>query len=67
MTALAGITDRQRTFANSIAFGVLGAGLVYLGRRVRPGIVATIASTAGYTLLSRSITTVVGTALAPED
>jgi hypothetical protein len=67
MTALDTVTDRQRSIASSIAFGVLGAGLVFIGRRTKPGIVATIATTAGYTLLTRGIGAVVSAVLEPAE
>jgi len=60
------MTGRQeQSIASTLAFGLLGAGLVYFGRRANPGILATIATTAGYGLVTKAISTAVFAALAP--
>ena len=42
------MTGRQeQSIASTLVFGILGAGLVYYGRRANPRILTTIASTAG--------------------
>jgi hypothetical protein len=60
------MASRQEQFiASTLAFGLLGAGLVYFGRRANPGILATVATTAGYGLVTKAVSTVVFAALAP--
>jgi hypothetical protein len=60
------MTDRQdQSIASTLAFGLLGAGLVYFGRRANPGILATVATTAGYGLVTKAVSTAVFAALAP--
>lgn len=60
------MTGRQpQTIASTIAFGLLGAGLVYFGRRANPGILATIATTAGYGLVTKAVSAAVVAALSP--
>ena len=53
--------------ATTLAFGILGAGLVYLGRRANPGIIATIATTAGYGLVTKAVTAAVYATLSPSE
>ena len=55
----------EQPIASTLAFGILGAGLVYLGRRANPGILATVATTAGYGLITKSVSAIVVAALAP--
>lgn len=57
----------QETIATTLAFGILGAGLVFFGRRANPGIVATLATTTGYGLLTKAISAGVLAALAPSE
>jgi hypothetical protein len=57
--------NQQQSIASTLAFGLLGAGLVYFGRRANPGILATVATTAGYGLVTKAVSTVVFAALAP--
>jgi hypothetical protein len=60
------MTGRQdQSIASTLAFGLLGAGLVYFGRRANPGILATVATTAGYGLVTKAVSTAVFAALAP--
>ena len=60
------MTGRQdQSIASTLAFGLLGAGLVYFGRRANPGILATVATTAGYGLVTRAVSAAVLAALAP--
>jgi hypothetical protein len=56
---------QQQTIASTLAFGLLGAGLVYYGRRANPGLLATLATTAGYGLVTKAISSAVFAALAP--
>ena len=58
--------NTQQTIASTIAFGLLGAGLVYLGRRARPGLLPSLATTVGYGLVTRAISTAVFAALDPD-
>jgi hypothetical protein len=55
----------EQSIASTLAFGILGAGLVYYGRRASPGILATVASTAGYGLVTKAVSAVVFAALSP--
>ncbi|WP_263353557.1 hypothetical protein [Acidicapsa acidisoli] len=60
------MTGRQdQSIASTLAFGLLGAGLVYFGRRANPGILATVATTAGYGLVTKAVSAAVFAALAP--
>jgi len=62
------MTGRQEpSIASTLAFGLLGAGLVYFGRRANPGILATVATTAGYGLVTKAVSAVVVAALAPSN
>jgi hypothetical protein len=62
------MTGRQGQFlASTIAFGALGAGLVYLGRRANPGILAGIVTTAGYGLVTKAVSAAVFAALDPSE
>jgi hypothetical protein len=54
-----------RTIASTIAFGLLGAGLVYYGRRANPGILSTIATTTGYGLVTKAVSSAVFAVLSP--
>ncbi len=57
--------NRTQTIASTLAFGLLGAGLVYYGRRAEPGFLTTVASTVGYGLVTKAVSTAVFAALAP--
>jgi hypothetical protein len=57
----------DQSIASTLAFGLLGAGLVYYGRRANPGILASIATTAGYGLITKAISSAVVAALAPSE
>jgi hypothetical protein len=60
------MTGRQeQSIASTLVFGILGAGLVYCGRRANPGILATVASTVGYGLVTKAISAAVFAALDP--
>ena len=60
------MTERlDQSIASTLTFGLLGAGLVYFGRRANPGILATVATTAGYGLVTKAVSTAVFAALAP--
>ena len=56
---------QEQSIASTLAFGLLGAGLVYYGRRANPGLLATLATTAGYGLVTKAISSAVFAALAP--
>lgn len=58
---------QEQSIASTLAFGLLGAGLVYYGRRANPGILATLVSTAGYGLVTKAISAAVLAALAPSE
>lgn len=62
---MTGVASKQQQIATTIAFGLLGAGLVYLGRRARPGILASLATTAGYGMVTRAVSTTVLAVLDP--
>jgi hypothetical protein len=60
------MTGRQeQSIASTLVFGILGAGLVYCGRRANPGILATVASTVGYGLVTKAVSTAIFAALDP--
>ena len=56
---------QEQCLASTLAFGLLGAGLIYFGRRASPGLLATVASTAGYGLVTKAVSAAVFAALAP--
>jgi hypothetical protein len=56
---------QEQPIASTLALGLLGAGLVYYSRRANPGILATVASTAGYGLVTKAISAAVFAALSP--
>jgi len=56
---------QEQPIASILAFGLLGAGLVYFGRRANPGIVATLATTAGYGFVTKAVSAAVIAVLAP--
>jgi hypothetical protein len=63
---MAGEAGKQEpSIATTLAFGLLGAALVYYGRRANQGIFATIATTAGYGLVTKAVSAAVIAALAP--
>jgi hypothetical protein len=60
------MTGRQeQSIASTLALGLLGAGLLYYGRRANPGILTTIASTAGYGLVTKAVSAAIFAVLAP--
>jgi hypothetical protein len=61
-----GEANREQ-IATTLAFGLLGAGLVYLGRRARPGFLSSLAATAGYGMVTRAVSTAVLAALSPSE
>ncbi len=58
---------QEQSIASTLAFGILGAALVFYGRRANPGILATVATTVGYGLVTKAISTAVFAALDPSD
>jgi hypothetical protein len=56
---------QEQSIASTLAFGILGAALVYYGRRANPGFLTTVASTAGYGLVTKAVSAAVFAALAP--
>jgi hypothetical protein len=56
---------QELSIASTLAFGILGAGLIYYGRRANPGILATVATTAGYGLVTKAVSTAVIAAISP--
>ncbi len=59
------ISQQEQSIASTLALGLVGAGLVYFGRRANPGILSTVASTVGFGLLTRAISTTVVAVLSP--
>jgi uncharacterized membrane protein len=57
--------NQERSIASTVAFGILGAGLVYYGYRTKPGILATLATTIGGGLITKAVSSTVFAALAP--
>jgi hypothetical protein len=58
---------QELSISSILAFGLLGAGLVYFGRRTNSGIVATVASTAGYGLITKAVSTALVAILEPAE
>ena len=56
---------QEQCTVSILAFGLLGAGLIYFGRRASPGILATVASTAGYGLVTKAVSATIFAALGP--
>jgi hypothetical protein len=56
---------QEQCIATTLAFGLLGAGLIFFGRRTNPGIIATLATTAGYGLVTKAVSAAVSAALEP--
>jgi len=61
------MTDQSNkgSIASTALYGILGAGLLYYGRTSKPGIRATLATTAGLSLITKAVSSVVIAALAP--
>ncbi|WP_263359376.1 hypothetical protein [Acidicapsa ligni] len=60
------MADKQeQSIVSTLAFGLIGASLVFYGRRANPGILATLASTAGYGLVTKAVSAAVFAALGP--
>ncbi len=57
-------TDAEKTIVSTIIAGLIGAGLIYYGRRNK-GLLAAISTTAGVSLLTKAVSSGVGTALTP--
>jgi hypothetical protein len=55
----------QETIASTIAFGLVGAGLVYFGRRAQPDNLASLVTTPGYGMVTKAVSTAVSAALDP--
>jgi membrane associated rhomboid family serine protease len=55
----------QQAIASTVAFGVLGAAMVYFSRRAEPGLLPTIAATVGYGLVTKAVSAAVVAALSP--
>jgi hypothetical protein len=60
---MAGRQDQY--IVSTLAFGLLGAGLIFFGRRTNPGFIATVATTAGYGLVTKAVSAAVFAALEP--
>ncbi|HTJ30577.1 MAG TPA: hypothetical protein VL346_08760 [Acidobacteriaceae bacterium] len=54
--------DQERSIASILITGILGAGLIYYGRRSK-GILGAISTTAGYSLLTKAVSSGITTAL----
>ncbi len=46
---------RSHDITTAIIYGALGAGLIYFARRSKPGLLTTVATTAGYSLLTKAV------------
>ena len=57
--------NSQQTLLSTLAFGLLGAGLVYFGRRTQPGIIASLVTTAGYGMVTKAVSSAVFSVLDP--
>jgi hypothetical protein len=55
--------DAENPWPSVLIWGLIGAGLVVAGRKVKPGVLSWVANTAGYSLLTKSIGTGVYSAL----
>jgi uncharacterized membrane protein len=55
-------SNPANTILSTLAYGLLGAGLAYFGRRNK-GILATISTTLGYSLITKAVSTTVTAAL----
>jgi hypothetical protein len=53
----------DKSLVSTLAFGLLGAGLAYYGRRNK-GILANISTTLGYSLITKAVSTTIIAALA---
>jgi len=58
---------QELSISSILAFGLLGAGLVFYGRRTNPGVLATVATTAGYGLVTKAVSAAVVAALGPRE
>lgn len=58
-------TTPAKSLASTLIFGLIGAGLVIYGRHARPGILAGIATTTGYGLISKAVSSTIIVALGP--
>jgi len=58
---------QELSISSILAFGLLGAGLVYFGRRANPGILTTVATTAGYGLITKAVSAAVVAGLGPAE
>jgi uncharacterized membrane protein len=58
---------QEQSIMSTLAFGLVGAGLIYFGRRAERGILATVATTAGYGLVTKAVSTAVYTILEPAE
>ena len=57
-------TNAGKNVASTLFTGLLGAGLIYYGRR-STGLLAAISATAGLSLLTKAVSSAVSTALSP--
>ena len=55
----------EQDITSTVAFGILGAALVYFGRRANSGILGSLATTAGYGLITRAVSTALVATLSP--
>jgi uncharacterized membrane protein len=62
---MTGEANREQLIVSTLLTGVAGAGLVYFGRRAQPGIVATLAATIGYGLITKAVSATVVAVLSP--
>jgi hypothetical protein len=56
-----------KSLVSNLVFGILGVGLVLYGRSSKPGLLTTISTTAGYSLIAKAVSsTVIATLKATE-
>ncbi len=46
---------KNHEIMSAIVYGVIGAGLIYFSRRSKPGLLTTVAATAGYSMITKAV------------
>jgi hypothetical protein len=61
------MTDKanKASIASTALYGIIGTGLLYYGHTSKPGIRTTLATTAGLSLITKAVSSVIIAALAP--
>ena len=65
MTSDTGHHEQARSIATNLATGLLGAGLVYYGRRTQSGIISALTTTIGASLITKAVSSAVLASLSP--